>query len=170
MSTTTLDAVTAPDPDAFRTALRNLVGQVSVITLIGADGAAAGLTLTSASALTTTPPLMIACVNRTASAHGSLRLGAVIGWQVLGAHQQQVAERFSGKDGAQGAARFAGADWHEELGAHLLEGAAMACAAQIESLSDHASHTVVVARILSLRARTDAGTLAYRDGAYLPLA
>jgi flavin reductase (DIM6/NTAB) family NADH-FMN oxidoreductase RutF len=170
MSTTTLDAVTAPDPDAFRTALRNLVGQVSVITLIGADGAAAGLTLTSASALTTTPPLMIACVNRTASAHGSLRLGAVIGWQVLGAHQQQVAERFSGKDGAQGAARFAGADWHEELGAHLLEGAAMACAAQIESLSDHASHTVVVARILSLRARTDTGTLAYRDGAYLPLA
>jgi flavin reductase (DIM6/NTAB) family NADH-FMN oxidoreductase RutF len=169
MSTTTLDAVTAPEPDVFRTALRNLVGQVSVITLIGADGGATGLTLTSASALSTSPPLMIACVNRTASAHSSLRVGAVIGWQVLGAHQQQVAERFSGKGGLQGAARFVGADWHEEFGAHLLEGAAMACAAQIESLSDHASHTVVIARIFSLHARADAGTLAYRDGAYLPL-
>lgn len=170
MSQAALDAVTAPEPDAFRTALRNLVGQVSVITLIGADGVATGLTLTSANALSTSPPLMIACVNRTASAHGSLRLGAVIGWQVLGAHQQQVAERFSGKGGVQGAARFAGAEWREDLGAHLLEGAAMACAAQIESLSDHASHTVVVARILLLRARAGAGTLAYRDGAYLPLA
>ena len=170
MSQPALDAVAAPAPDAFRTALRNLVGQVSVITLIGADGTASGLTLTSANALSTTPPLMIACVNRTASAHSSLRLGAVIGWQVLGAGQQLVAERFSGKDGVQGAARFAGADWHEELGAHLLEGSAMACAAQIESLSDHASHTVVVARILSLHAGVGVGTLAYRDGAYVPLA
>lgn len=169
MSQAAIDALAAPQPDAFRSALRNLVGQVSVITVMGADGAATGLTLTSASALSTTPPLMIACVNRTASAHGSLRLGAVIGWQVLGAHHQAVAERFSGKDGVQGAARFAGADWHEELGAHLLEGAAMACAAQIDSLADHASHTVVVARILSLHARAGAGTLAYRDGAYLPL-
>jgi flavin reductase len=170
MSQAAIDAITAPQPDAFRSALRNLVGQVSVITLIGADGAATGLTLTSASALSTTPPLLIACINRTASAHGSLRLGAVIGWQVLGAQQQAVAERFSGKDGVQGEARFAGADWREDLGAHLLQGAAMACAAQIESLSDHASHTVVIARVLSLHAAPQAGTLAYRDGAYLPLA
>ena len=164
MPQATLDAAAAPEPDAFRMALRNLVGQVSVITVMGADGAATGLTLTSANAL-----LMIACVNRSASAHSSLRLGAVIGWQVLGARQQAVAERFSGKGGLQGAARFQGADWRQEHGAQLLDGAAMACAAQIDSLSDHASHTVVIARILSLHVGAQAGTLAYRDGAYLPL-
>lgn len=169
MPQATLDAAAAPEPDAFRMALRNLVGQVSVITVMGADGAATGLTLTSANALSTSPPLMIACVNRSASAHSSLRLGAVIGWQVLGARQQAVAERFSGKGGVQGAARFQGADWRQEHGAQLLDGAAMACAAQIDSLSDHASHTVVIARILSLHVGAQAGTLAYRDGAYLPL-
>ncbi len=162
------EVMSAPDEDAFRTALRHLVGQVSVITVSGAGGET-GLTLTSASALSTAPPMLIACINRAASAHAALRLGAVIGWQVLGAAQQSVAERFSGKGGVQGAARFDGAEWQVERGAKLLVGANMACAAQIESLSDHASHTVVIARILSLNSAPNAGTLAYRDGAYLPI-
>lgn len=162
--------LTIPAPDDYRAALRGMVGQVSVITILGPQGAAGGLTLTSALALSTTPPMMIACINRSASAHASLRLGGVIGWQVLGAAQQAVAERFSGKGGVQGAARFDGAAWRDEGGARLLVGANLACAAQIESLSDHATHTVMIAKILSLHSDPQAGSLAYRDGAYLALA
>ncbi len=157
-----------PDSATFRSALRALVGQVSVIS-IGLAEEATGLTLTSASSLSTDPPMLIACVNRSASAHGALRVGAALGWQALGADQQAVAERFSGKGGVQGAARFAGAEWRVEHGAQLLVGAALACACQIEDLIDRATHTIVIARITSLHSAPQLGSLAYRDGAYLPL-
>ena len=167
MAISTIDSI-SPAPDSFRLALRGLVGQVSVITLTHL-GEETGLTLTSANALSTNPPMLIACINRSASAHGGLALGTVIGWQVLGADQQAVAERFSGMGGLRGAARFLGADWHDDQGAKLLVGANMACAARIESLSDHASHTVVIAKILSLYSAPQAGTLGSRDGAYIAL-
>lgn len=158
-----------PSPDAFRAAMRAVVGQVSVITL-GQMGARTGLTLTSATALSTEPPMMIACINRSASAHGHLALGAPLGWQVLGADQQAVADIFAGRGGAQGEARFVGANWHCEQGAYLLEGAPMACAAVIEDLIDRATHTIVIARLTSLQTVAGAGALAYQNGAYLPLA
>lgn len=161
-----------PDADTFRRALRPLIGQVSVITLM-AQGGPMGMTLTSASALSTQPAMLIACINRSASLHGALGVGGVIGWQALGAGQQGVADRFAGKDGIKGAARFDGADWqdqaHDGAAVRLLVGANLACAAQITSMADHATHTVVIARILSLHADPMAGTLAYRDGQYLPL-
>ena len=159
---------TPPSPDAFRTAMRAVVGQVSVITL-GQMGARTGLTLTSATALSTEPPMMIACINRSASAHGHLALGAPLGWQVLGADHQPVADLFAGRGGAQGEARFVGADWHCVLGAHLLVGAPLACAAVIEDLIDRATHTIVIARLTSLQSTPNAGALAYQNGAYLPL-
>jgi flavin reductase (DIM6/NTAB) family NADH-FMN oxidoreductase RutF len=167
------DSLDLPDSDTFRRALRPLIGQVSVITLMGSEGAM-GMTLTSASALSTQPPMLIACINRSASLHGALIVGAVLGWQSLGAGQQAVAERFAGKDGIKGAARFDGADWREETHAstpvRLLQGASLACAVQIDSMADHATHSVVIARILSLHSAPEAGTLAYRDGQYLPFA
>lgn len=165
------DQISAAPPSAeqFRTALRALVGQVSVITLGVETGGAMGLTLTSANALSTEPALLIAAINRMSSAHSALRLGGIIGWQVLGAAHQGVAERFSGKGGLQGPARFEGADWHDDHGARVLVGAPLACACEVESLSNHGSHTVVIARLLSLYSTPSAGTLAYRDGAYLPL-
>lgn len=160
-----------PNADEFRRALRPLIGQVSVITMMGGKGAM-GMTLTSANALSMLPPMLIACINRSASLHGSLELGAVLGWQALGAGQQAVADRFAGKDGITGAARFAGAVWRDEThggaAVRLLDGANLACAVQIASLADHATHTVVIARILSLKSMPQAGILAYRDGQYLP--
>ncbi|MDZ7905944.1 MAG: flavin reductase family protein [Cypionkella sp.] len=163
-------AESPPSSDDYRAALRAMVGQVSVITLQKPNGDWGGLTLTSANVLATQPPMMIACINRAASAHDGLRVGTVLGWQVLGADQAHVANAFSGKDGRSGAARFDGAEWRISHGARLLTGAALACAAVIETLTDHATHTVVTARILALHRQTSAaGTLAYRDGAYLPL-
>lgn len=166
----------APSADAFRIALRPLIGQVSVITLMpeGQEAGPMGMTLTSANALSTDPAMLIACINRTASLHSALRLGRVLGWQSLGASHQMVAERFAGKDGARGAARFDGADWRDEPHpqglARLLVGAPLASAAVIETLADHASHTVVIARLLSLDSQPGAGALGYRNGAYVPFA
>lgn len=165
--TTQIDS--PPSSDAYRSALRAMVGQVSVITLQLPNGDWGGLTLTSANVLSTQPPTMIACINHSASAHSALRVGAVLGWQILGAAQGAVAVGFSGKDGRHGAARFDGAAWHDDHGARLLVGAPLACTAVIDTLADHATHTIVIARIISLHETAGAGTLAYRDGAYLPL-
>lgn len=164
-----LTASTIPSSDTFRTALRGAVAQVSVITLAMPDGEWSGITLTSANALSTQPPMMIACINRSASAHSGLAIGAVLGWQLLGAAQAGVATAFSGTDGRRGAARFDGAQWALHDRARLLVGAPLACAVVVENLSDFATHTVVIGRITALIETQGAGALAYRDGAYLPL-
>jgi flavin reductase (DIM6/NTAB) family NADH-FMN oxidoreductase RutF len=133
------------------------------------EGARMGLTLTSATSLSTEPPMLIACINRSASARALLTLGTPLGWQVLGANQQDVADRFSGRGGVQGEARFDGAEWHSEQGAYLLDGAALACAGVVDDLIERATHTILIARITSLHARADVGALTYHNGAYLPL-
>ncbi len=164
----------APSSDAFRRALRPLVGQVSVITCAASEGGPAqGITLTSAAALTTQPPMLIACINRSAAIYPALQVGALIGWQALGAQHQMVAEHFSGQSGATGAARFNGANWqlqpHGAAQVLLLGGAALACAAVIETLTPQATHSVLTARIISMQSAQNAGTLAYREGGYLAL-
>ncbi|MFD1807889.1 flavin reductase [Gemmobacter lanyuensis] len=58
----------APEPKAFRDAMRAFVGNCSVIT-VGDGDRSSGLVVTSAISLSAEPPLLLACVNRSSSSH-----------------------------------------------------------------------------------------------------
>ncbi|MFX8429738.1 flavin reductase family protein, partial [Acinetobacter baumannii] len=55
--------------------------------------------------------MVLACVNRTASAHDEIVKANAFSVNLLSAEQQGVAERFAGKGGLRGEARFAGLGW-----------------------------------------------------------
>lgn len=154
----------------FRDAMRAFVGNCSVIT-VGEGDEATGLVVTSAISLSADPPLLLACVNRSASSHPLIARCGRFGWSSLGAAHQGVAERFSGFGGVRGAARYDGADWDTAVtGARLLRGAPTAFDCTLEEMIDRATHSILIGRVQAVRTTPGAGALIYWNGGYRVLA
>lgn len=159
-----------PTGKDFRDAMRALVGNCSVLT-VGDGDDASGLVVTSAISLSSDPPLLLACVNRTSSSHPLLVKYGRFGWSSLAAAHQPVAERFSGFGGVKGPARYDGAEWETAVtGARLLKGAPAAFDCTVEEMIDRATHTILIGRVQALRTTAGAGALVYWNGAYRALA
>ena len=160
------DLPPAPTPQEFRSAMRAVVGNCSIITT-GMGDAATGLVVTSAISLSAEPPLLLACVNRSSSSWPVLKETGFFGWSSLGAAHQAVAERFSGVGGLRGLARFDGADWETAIsGARLLVGAPVAFDCAVDEMIDRATHSILIGRVLAIRTSPEAGALAYWNGGY----
>src|ERR1700675_4066534 len=124
----------------FRSAMRHLAGGVSVITA-GLAKDITGMTVTSVSSLSVDPPTLIVSINRESSSWPLLRRYGFFGVNILTADQVDVAERFAGKDGLKGAARFAGAQWVSRVsGVPLLTGALAAIDCEVEHVVERHSH------------------------------
>ena len=158
-----------PDAKAFRDAMRAFVGNCSVIT-VGDGDEASGLVVTSTISVSSDPPLLLACVNRTASSHPLLVREGRFGWSSLGAAHQAVAERFSGFGGVKGPDRYAGADWETAVtGARLLKGAPAAFDCTVEEMIERDTYSIVIGRVRAIRTTPGAGALVYWNGGFRAL-
>jgi flavin reductase (DIM6/NTAB) family NADH-FMN oxidoreductase RutF len=158
-----------PTGKEFRDAMRAFVGNCSILT-VGDGEDASGLVVTSAISLSADPPLLLACVNRTASAHPLIVKYGRFGWSSLGVAHQAVAERFSGFGGVKGAARYDGAEWETAVtGARLLKGAPAAFDCTVEEMIDRATHSILIGRVRAVRTTPGTGALIYWNGVYRTL-
>ena len=162
-----------PDHDIaaadFRRAMRHLVGGVSVIT-VGQGQDISGMTVSSVSSLSTDPPSLIVSINRSASSWPLLVRDRVFGVNILTADQLEVAERFTGKDGAKGRDRFAGAVWtRARTGVPLLVDALVAADCEVEEIIERHSHGIVIGRVRDLIVSSPTATLAYWQGQYVSI-
>ncbi len=159
----------APAPAAFRAAMRGFVGACSLITT-GTDDAATGLVVTSGVSLTAEPPMILACINRSASSWPVLKQTGAFGWSALGAVHQPVAERFSGFGGLRGFERYDGADWVTgATGARHLADAPLAFDCTVDEMIDRGTHSILIGRVQSILTNLDRGGLLYWNGSYQPL-
>jgi flavin reductase (DIM6/NTAB) family NADH-FMN oxidoreductase RutF len=155
--------------DDFRGAMRHLAGGVSVIT-VGLGKEITGMTVTSVSSLSVDPPTLIVSINRESSSWPLLKRYGFFGLNILTADQIDVADRFTGKDGLKGAARFAGAQWITRAsGVPLLVGALAAIDCEVEDIVERHSHAIVIGRVLDIQASTRTAALAYWQGQYLAI-
>ena len=153
----------------FRSAMRHLVGAVSVIT-VGRGEDITGMTVTSLSSLSVEPPALFVSVNRSASSWPLLKRYGFFGVNLLGADQRDIAERFSGKGGLQGAERFAGAEWVVRApGAPLLVGALVAIDCEVEDTIERHSHGIVIGRVRELKVAPQGPALAHWRGDYVAI-
>ncbi len=154
------------DPAAFRQAMRRLAGGVGLIT-VGTGDDRTGLTATSVTSLSADPPRLLVCINRSASAWPILKEYGAFGVNLLDANQQDLADRFAGKSGEKGAARFAGARWKSLVtGAPLLNGALAAIDCTIEEIIERHSHAIVIGRIEAVELGDWSDPLLYWSGVY----
>jgi flavin reductase (DIM6/NTAB) family NADH-FMN oxidoreductase RutF len=155
--------------DEFRGAMRHLAGGVSVITA-GRGRDISGMTVTSVSSLSVDPPALIVSINREASSWPLVKRYGFFGVNILTSDQLDVAERFTGKGGLKGAARFAGADWTTRAsGVPLLVGALAAIDCEVEDVVERHSHAIVIGRVLDVAVSARTAALAYWQGRYVAI-
>ena len=155
-----------PTPDEFRIAMRNLAAGVSVVAT-GYGKARAGLTVTSVSSLSIDPPCLLVCIGRSSGTLAALRANQAFGVSVLAENQQSIADRFAGRGGVRGAARFAGSHWITGItGAPFAVGALSAIECTLEKMVEWHSHAIVVGQVRSVRLNEAAGPLVYWHGDY----
>lgn len=140
----------------LREAMRHIAGGVSVITA-GVGSERTGLTATSATSLSIDPPTMIICVNRAASAWPVILANRHFAVNVLAASHKDVAERFAGRGGLKGAARYSGAIWNEMgSGASGLHGALAVIDCAVEEVIERHTHGIIIGTVLSVVLGEDA--------------
>ena len=153
----------------FRSAMRRLAGGVSVITA-GRGKDISGMTVTSVSSLSVDPPALIVSINREASSWPLVKRYGFFGVNILTSDQIDIAERFTGKGGLKGAARFAGADWTTRTsGVPLLVGALAAIDCEVEDVVERHSHAIVIGRVLDVAVSARSAALAYWQGRYVAI-
>lgn len=152
-------------PASLRDAMRHLAGSVSVITA-GTGEERTGLTVTSAISLSVEPPTMIVCVNRGASSWPVIQKYRHFCVNILGDTHRDVAERFSGRGGIKGPARYDGAVWNTLVTeASVLADAVAAIDCAVEEFIERHSHAIVIGAVKAITVKGGA-PLVYGGGRY----
>jgi flavin reductase len=135
---------TSFEVDQFREAMTRFAGGVTAITA-SLEGVPYGLIATSVCSLSDSPPSLIACVNKSASAHDVILAARSFAVNLLSVDQQAVVKRFSAE---RGAARFDPEHWATSpAGVPLLKEAVVTFDCDILDLHDGLTHTIIVGRI-----------------------
>ncbi len=133
----------------FRSAMRRLAGGVSIVTA-GRDDDITGMTVTSLTSLSASPPRLLMSINRQASSFALIERYRLFGINILRADQQQVAVRFSNGN-LKGKQRFEGTPWFPgSSGVPLLGSSVASLECQVEEIIERYSHGIIVGRILSM--------------------
>jgi flavin reductase (DIM6/NTAB) family NADH-FMN oxidoreductase RutF len=146
--------------------MRNLAGGVSVISA-GSGEYRSGLTATSVSSLSLDPPSLLVCIQRASATLAAITAHRAFGVNVLSAHHRDLADRFAGRSGIWGAARYVDTDWLTlATGAPLLADALAAADCTLEKVIEWNSHAIVIGRVRAVRVGSGQGPLVYWQGKY----
>jgi flavin reductase (DIM6/NTAB) family NADH-FMN oxidoreductase RutF len=148
------------DPDSFRSVLGRFASGVTVVTSRDEQGRDHGMTVSAFCSVSLQPPLVMTCVDRSASMHDLLTLGRRIAINILAAGQEALSRRFSGPDN-----RFDGVGYSRGLtGAALLDDVLATLECTVVRLYDGGDHTIVVSEVETASSRPERPLLYYRGG------
>jgi flavin reductase (DIM6/NTAB) family NADH-FMN oxidoreductase RutF len=160
-------AVAAAVP--FRAALRELAGGVVVVT-VGRDHYITGFTATSVSSLSTQPPRLLVCVDKTTEAWAALRRHPHFTVNILRDGDEWVADRFAGRAGLEGAERYYGTNWtRSPSGTPQLDSALACLDCDVEESLPRYDQVVVIGKVRGALIRPNSLPLVYWQGRYHPL-
>lgn len=153
------------DADKYRSVMRHQAGAVTIIA-VGDEGNRTGLTATAVCSLTDSPPMVIACVNRNASAHSPIQLAKRFSINMLARDQNELARRFSSKK-LEGEARFDADTWDTmTTGAPVLKNAIANLDCEVAQELSFDTHTIFIGRVMDCRFRQDIEPLLYFRGEF----
>ena len=136
---------------------------VTVVTTRRPDGAPVGFTANSFASVSLDPPLALVCVDLAANSLAALDEAGVFVVNVLHAGQQDLARRFTRKDGD----RFATTPFETwETGAPVLDGCMANFECETHSAFDAGDHRVFIGRIVKVRMDPDHEPLVFLRGGY----
>jgi flavin reductase (DIM6/NTAB) family NADH-FMN oxidoreductase RutF len=145
-------------------AMRRLARSVAVISCAH-EGRRFSMSVTAVDSLSTEPPSLLICINRSASLHPPLDAGADFCVNVLSARHESIAIDCSGR--LKGEARFTTGDWQTSgHGVPFLRDAQASLVCAQDGRFEYGTHTVFIGRVKEVRTSGDVDPLVYVDGAY----
>ena len=154
------------DPDSFRSVLGRFASGITVITAVDTDGHDVGMTASAFCSVSLQPPLVQACVDRTASMFQALQHAERFGVNVLAAEQEALSRRFAAVESSH---RFEGIGYSRgENGVVLLDDALAHIECRMVSRVEAGDHMLFVGEVERATAR-DARPLLYYRGGYAQL-
>lgn len=130
--------------DAFLAALARFASGITVISVRGADGSDHGMTVSAFSSLSLDPPLVLACIDRTATLLPHLQAAEWFGVSVLAAGQEALSARFAD----QTVVRFEGVPVvRAAAGPALLDGAAAHLVCRRTAEHDGGDHAIIIGAV-----------------------
>ena len=152
----------------FRSLMRRLAGGVIIITA-GRGDDITGMTVTSLTSLSATPPRLLVSINRQASSFALIERHRLFGVNILGSDQQALAERFS-NGRLKGKQRFEGAVWTAGAsGVPLLTMSLASVECRVEEIIERHSHAIIVGRLLGMKLSHRLSGLVYWNGQYVEI-
>jgi len=150
------------DPDSFRSVLGRFASGVTVLTTRSRDSDQ-GMTVSSFCSLSLDPPLVLACIDKSADMHKLLPRGQRVVFNILSASQEWLSRRFSEGEGTQ---RFDGVGFQRDRhGNAILDEVVASIEAHITAQHDGGDHSIFVAEVDGAT-NTDLRPLLYYRGGY----
>lgn len=129
------------DPDAFRALLGRFATGVTVITTTDAAGHDFGMTVSAFSSVSLQPPLVLVCIEHSASAHDALVAAEAFVVNILASTQEPLARHFA----AQGTIRFTGVGFaRSDRGAPVLDGVLAHVECRRTAVYDGGDHSIIL--------------------------
>ena len=131
------------------------------MTTKAADGTDQGMTVSAFSSVSLDPPLVLICIEKTASAHSALTSAKGFVINILSAKQEQLARRFAIVD----IDRFEGVGFTRSgRGYAMLDDVLAVIECDRLSMCEGGDHTIILGEVQATRAETGAPLLYYRGG------
>lgn len=165
---TVTELPTGVDEGEFKTAMRQVACSVAVITARSGKHVN-GLTATAVCSVSASPPVLLVCVNKGASAEAIIAESGSFAVNFLTEEQHRIARLFSTSK-LSSDERFAEGRWQSRTtGAPVLEGALASFDCLVEDCVPSGTHNVYFGRVVTT-ASLDQEGLIYRDGSFRRLA
>jgi flavin reductase (DIM6/NTAB) family NADH-FMN oxidoreductase RutF len=145
-------------------AMRRLAKSVTIITTSNGQERFA-MSATAVDSLSTEPPSLLICVNKTASLHAVLDAGADFCVNVLGLEQEELSHLCSGP--IKGEARFQRGNWRQsDDGIPYLADAQSAILCRQDGKFSYGTHSIFIGRIHEIHNSEAITPLVYLNGIY----
>jgi flavin reductase (DIM6/NTAB) family NADH-FMN oxidoreductase RutF len=143
--------------------MRRLTSAVSVISTAHED-TRHGITVTSVTSVSMTPPSLLFCINRLSRVHNPLVCAGRFCVNILHAHQIEIAHAFSGRIPVED--RFLVGEWASEEDVPYLIPAQANVFCEMDAISSYSTHSIVIGKVLKVAVRGQVAPLLYQDGQY----
>ncbi|GAC1409411.1 MAG: flavin reductase family protein [Gemmatimonadaceae bacterium] len=147
--------------DEFRAVLGRFPSGVTVVTTKAADGSDQGMTVSAFCSVSLEPPLVLICIEKTASVYHALTTAPGFVVNILSAKQEQIARRFSIVD----IDRFEGVGFtRSSNGYALLDDVLGVIECRETGQHDAGDHTIILGEVEATTVENGTPLLYYRGG------
>ncbi len=152
------------EPAAFKAGMRRLAASVCLITTLNEDGSRNGLTATAVCSLSTEPPTLLCCLNRSSNSFAAIQGAGMFAVNLLSTDDRPIAGHFA----TTGGDKFGLGDWTAlETGAPVLASAIAAFDCRLVNVVEVGTHGILIGEVQALELHpAGAKPLLYVDGGY----